>query len=232
MRRRSLTMRCATSFPLHHRLTEGYWTFVAANGAGAVQEQRTGVEAVSGAHEPSLPIEPSANLPKVDQVTELMLIDENLSRNDLTPAERAAAQARRKKLYQQLHPETKNGETGRGRPKNSLANLAKLTDGSEQPKNADAPQGNGFGTVPEMVSEPSLPPADSPAPRYDEAAAKATGQSERAVRREVQRGEALGEDVLAKVARTSLDKGEELDALAKLPESLRDEAVKRAVAGG
>ena len=51
------------------------------------------------------------------------------------------------------------------------------------------------------------------------------------MRRDVTRGEALGEDVLAKVARTSLDKGEELDALAKLPEEKRDALIERAAAG-
>ena len=40
---------------------------------------------------------------------ELALIDENLCRNDLTPAERAAATARRKHIYVWLHPETKHG---------------------------------------------------------------------------------------------------------------------------
>jgi N6-adenosine-specific RNA methylase IME4 len=47
----------------------------------------------------------------------------------------------------------------------------------------------------------------------------------------VTRGEALGEDVLAKVARTSLDKGEELDALAQLPELERNVLIDRAANG-
>lgn len=135
-----------------------------------------------------------------DLHAELLLIDENLCRNDLTPAERASAQARRKAIYQQLHPETRAGAgTGghAGRTKDDLANLAKSTA----------------------------------APRFDEAAAEATGQSERSIRRDVTRGEALGDDVLAKVARTSLDKGEELDALAKLAPETRTELIERAAAG-
>ncbi len=44
-----------------------------------------------------------------DLPAELALIDENLCRNDLTPAERAAATARRKAIYVSLHPETKHG---------------------------------------------------------------------------------------------------------------------------
>jgi ParB-like chromosome segregation protein Spo0J len=104
-----------------------------------------------------------------DLRAELALIDENLCRNDLSVAERAAAQARRKAIYQQLHPETKNGAAGKHRPKSQLGQLGQAEE--------------------------------SAAPRFDEAAAAATGQSERAVRRDVTRGEALGEDTLAKVAR-------------------------------
>lgn len=135
-----------------------------------------------------------------DLHAELALIDENLCRNDLTPAERASAQARRKKIYQDLHPETKNGAAGKNRPKSQLGQLGQADGGVA-------------------------------APRFDEAAAEATGQSERAVRRDVTRGEALGDDVLAKVARTSLDKGEELDALAKLSPEKRNELIERATAG-
>ena len=134
-----------------------------------------------------------------DLHAELMLIDENLCRNDLSPAERAVAQARRKAIYQQIHPETKAGASGKYRPKSQ------------------------FGQVGQAENHP--------APRYDEAAAEATGQSERAVRRDVTRGEALGEDVLAKVARTSLDKGEELDALAKLSPDHRNVLIARAASG-
>lgn len=59
-------------------------------------------------------------------------------------SERASAQARRKAIWQQLHPETKNGATGgrEGRTKTGLANLAK--------------------------------PEAEAAPRYDEAASEAT----------------------------------------------------------
>lgn len=133
-----------------------------------------------------------------DLHAELALIDENLCRNDLTPAERASAQSRRKIIYQQLHPETKHGAAGRGRTKEQLSGQLGHSN---------------------------------PAPAFDEAAAEATGQSERTVRRDVTRGEALGDDVLAKVARTSLDKGDELDALAKLSPEKRNELVEKAAAG-
>lgn len=52
---------------------------------------------------------------------ELYAIDENLIRADLSPAEQAAHHARRKELYEQRHPETKKGATGRGRKKSQVA---------------------------------------------------------------------------------------------------------------
>ena len=123
---------------------------------------------------------------------ELAELDENLFRNDLTAAERAAYQARRKAIYQQLHPETKVG--------------------GDRKSN---------GQVGQMIATP----------RYDEAAAEAAGQSERAVRRDVTRGEALGSEILAKVARTPLDKGEELDALVQLSPQRRAAVIARVTAG-
>lgn len=136
-----------------------------------------------------------------DLHAELMLIDENLCRNDLSAAERSIAQARRKAIYQELHPETKPG-VAQGEGKKRSVSGGQV--GHETPEAA---------------------------PRFDEAAAEATGQSERAVRRDVTRGEALGEATLNKVARTSLDKGEELDALAKLAPEARDALVEKAAQG-
>jgi N6-adenosine-specific RNA methylase IME4 len=131
-----------------------------------------------------------------DLHAELALIDENLCRNDLTPAERAAATARRKHIYVWLHPETKHGVNQHTR---GVANLA----------------------TPDDVE---------PAERFTAATAEATGSSERVVRRDATRGEALGDDAL-RVARTSLDKGEELDALARLAPEARAALIDRAAAG-
>jgi ParB family chromosome partitioning protein len=61
-----------------------------------------------------------------------------------------------------------------------------------------------------------------------------TGRSKRAIARDVQRGEALlevGSDAAEKVFGTSLDKGKELDALAKLPIPIRADLIERAAAG-
>lgn len=46
-----------------------------------------------------------------DLHAELAMIDENLCRAELSPSERAQQTARRKTLYESLHPETKHGAT-------------------------------------------------------------------------------------------------------------------------
>ena len=67
-------------------------------------------------------------------------------------------------------------------------------------------------------------------PAFTSATAATTGKSRRSVEIAVARGEALGED-LKVIAGTSLDKGVELDALARLPAGERQELIERAVAG-
>jgi hypothetical protein len=62
------------------------------------------------------------------------------------------------------------------------------------------------------------------------ATAEATGKDRRSVERGNARGEALGDD-LAAVTGTSLDKGVELDALAKMPKDERKGLIDRAKAG-
>jgi hypothetical protein len=61
---------------------------------------------------------------------------------------------------------------------------------------------------------------------FTEATAEATGKSEHAVQRAAKRGKEIDPADLDKIAHTSLDKGDELDALAKLsddrPSRLRD----------
>jgi ParB family transcriptional regulator, chromosome partitioning protein len=64
---------------------------------------------------------------------------------------------------------------------------------------------------------------------FASATADATGKDERTVRRAAARGEALGDD-LGAVTGTSLDKGVELDALAKMPKDERKGLIDRAKA--
>jgi hypothetical protein len=145
---------------------------------------------------------PAIILNSVDDLhAQLILLDENLYRNDLTAAERSIAQARRKAIYLQLHPETKRGAAGGEATKAKTTGEAVGQDGQQ------------------------------PVARFDEAASKVTGQSERSVRRDVARGEALGETALKKIARTSLDSGAEMDALIQLPEGVRQALVEQAADG-
>jgi ParB family chromosome partitioning protein len=52
---------------------------------------------------------------RVDDLrADLITIDENLCRGNLTPAQEAKALARRKQIYEALHPETKRGAIGGG----------------------------------------------------------------------------------------------------------------------
>lgn len=132
-----------------------------------------------------------------DLHAELAEIDENLIRNELSPAERALAVSRRKSIYEALHP-----ETAAGGDRKSSRQVGDLIDA--KPERAE---------------------------RFTKATANATGQSERAIQRDAARGEALGADTLSKVAGTSLDAGEQIDALAKLSEPKRAELIERAAKG-
>jgi hypothetical protein len=87
-------------------------------------------------------------------------------------------QAKRKEIYERLHPQTKRGAAG------GAATKAKAGKANRQ------------------VGEQ---------PRYTADAAKKTGKSERAVQREAARGAAISD--VASLAGTSLDKGDELDAV-------------------
>lgn len=63
-------------------------------------------------------VEITADLVTDDDLhAELAMIDENLCRAELTPSDRARQTARRKEIYEDLHPETVNGATGVGREK-------------------------------------------------------------------------------------------------------------------
>lgn len=124
---------------------------------------------------------------------ELIEIDENLCRAELTASQRAQAIRRRKQIWEALHPagiqvaQVGSPEIGYGKP---------------------PAQEHGFATSTASVS----------------------GESKTAINRHLARAEAIGDD-LERVTGTSLDKGVELDALAKLPEPERKDLIDRAEAG-
>lgn len=126
-----------------------------------------------------------------DLRAELSEIDENLIRNDYTPAERAIAIARRKTIYLELHPETAQGIAGgKARQGSASDNLS-----------------------------------------FAESTAEASGKSKRTIERDAQRGETVGAETLHRVVGTALDKGEEIDALAKLSPEKREEVIAKAEQG-
>jgi ParB/Sulfiredoxin domain len=129
---------------------------------------------------------------------ELMEIDENLCRAELTPAQEAASIAHRKEIYLILHP-----DTAAGRPQAAGMN-AKL----------------GRGDVSAKMS-----------PTFTKATAAASGKTRRSVERAATRGAAISPESLKKIVGTSLDKGAELDALAKMSADRRADLIDRAAKG-
>lgn len=127
-----------------------------------------------------------------DLHAELSMIDENLCRAELSPADRAKHTARRKAIYLELHPETAHGGDR---------------------------------------SEPSRQSGDLPkVERFTENTAKATGQSERAVQRDAERGEKVIAAAINIIRGTQLDTGTYLDKLKKLSPSEQVVAAKRDLA--
>ncbi|WP_144706019.1 hypothetical protein [Aminobacter sp. J44] len=72
-------------------------------------------------HDPSL----------ADLHAELAMIDENLCRAELSPADRAKQTARRKAIYLQLHPETAHGAAGAEARWNAMDNLSTASFAAE-----------------------------------------------------------------------------------------------------
>jgi ParB family transcriptional regulator, chromosome partitioning protein len=133
-----------------------------------------------------------------DLQAQLMEIDENLCRAELTPAQEAAAVARRKEIYLALHPETAAGRS------QAAGMNAKL----------------GRGNVSEKMS-----------PTFTKATAAASKKTPRSLERAAARGDAINLEDLKKIEGTSLDKGTELDALAKMSARRRAELIDRAAKG-
>lgn len=136
---------------------------------------------------------------------ELIEIDENLVRSELSVAQRAHYTARRKEIWEALHPEP-SVDYGR-------------EDGEEGAEES--------GTTCPTLTKPKTGRGNT---QFAAETAAITGQSKRDINRNVARAEAIGDDLL-RLTGTSLDKGVELDALAKLPEPERKELIERAVAG-
>jgi ParB/RepB/Spo0J family partition protein len=118
---------------------------------------------------------------------ELAEIDENLIRNNPSPAQEAILTGRRAEIIEQLGVSTQVvSKPAKGRPKE----VASVRDQAQK-----------------------------------------TGKSREHVRRAKKRAKTLGKKTLDKISGTSLDKGVQLDRLAKLPEPERDALIACATAG-
>ena len=126
---------------------------------------------------------------------ELIEIDENLCRAELTASQRTKYTKRRAQIWEALHPVEKQ-----------QIQVAQV-----------APS--------EFEVEPVVPLQDAkhggsrPHPKgFAASTSQATGMTKQAINRHLARADALGDTTLDKITGTSLDTGVEMDALAKLPE--------------
>lgn len=143
--------------------------------------------------------------------SELIEIDENLCRAELTISQRTAFTKRRKHIWEVLNPVEL--EVAHVAPPVDLdlggSRCATQLNTDSRGQKKSAQQTKGFAA----------------------ATAEATGQSKATTNRALARSKVLTDEALDKITGTSLDSGVELDALAKLPEPERAELIERAAGG-
>ncbi|SMC92031.1 ParB/RepB/Spo0J family partition protein [Fulvimarina manganoxydans] len=128
-----------------------------------------------------------------DLHAELAMIDENLCRAELSPSDRARQTARRKSIYEELHPETRPTSEGGGGRNNQTRRQV----------------------------------GDDIAERFTANTAAATGQSERKVQRDAERGEKVVAAAHDLVRHSRLDTGRYLDELKRCAPEEQVERVRR-----
>lgn len=138
---------------------------------------------------------------------ELVEIDENLCRAELTNGQRTAYTKRRKQIWEALHPKEKSVAVAKDATKLEVGQVGQLQVAKKH--GGSRPHDLGF-----VASTAAV-----------------TGESERSIRRDLARAYALGDSALDKITGTSLDSGVEMDALIRLPEPEREALIERAVAG-
>lgn len=149
-----------------------------------------------------------------DLQTELIEIDENLCRSELTASQRTSYTKRRKQIWEALHPAETNQRF------ESVFDAIGV-EAEIQVRQAVAPEfiATGYKQPPKQTKG------------FAASTAALTGESVRSIQRSVARADALGDDTLTKITGTSLDSGTQMDALAKLPAPERAVLVERAAAG-
>lgn len=143
---------------------------------------------------------------------ELIEIDENLCRSELTASQRSSYTKRRKAIWEALHPAASQ-------------KFERVWDA--------LPIEAGGNLEVAQVAPPQVMSHGGARPQVKSFAAETaaiTGESKSQVNRHIARAEALGDDI-DRLAGTSLDKGVELDALKAMPAPERKGLIERAVAG-
>lgn len=161
-----------------------------------------------------------------DLHAELAEIDENLVRSPLSALEESQAIARRKEIYEQLHPETKRGAKG-GRKKAEADTETRRHGDTEQGeglrvrKDQVGPEGHGREL--DCAAQSNSPPPLTPTKSFIEDTADKTGQDPGTISRKAKIGREILPDVAKKIAKTAVaDNAKELAKLAKLePEEQR-----------
>jgi ParB-like chromosome segregation protein Spo0J len=106
--------------PLRVRPSRGFVDGVQSD----VYEVIAGVHRLKAARKAGLEAVPCVIVDDDDLHAELAMIDENLCRAELSPADRASQTARRKAIYLELHPETARGVAGADARWNATDNLS------------------------------------------------------------------------------------------------------------
>lgn len=145
---------------------------------------------------------------------ELIEIDENLCRSELTNSQRAKAVKRRKEIWEALHPVRQRFDS----VFDALGTVeGPMTEADEREQV-------------ESLVPPVAKHGHAQEKSFAAATADASGMTKQAINRHLARAEALGDD-LDKVTGTSLDKGVELDALKAMTQEQRAPLIERAQAG-
>lgn len=162
--------------------------------------------------------------------TELIEIDENLCRAELSASQRRAFTKRREQIWEALHPPKVNQRFES--VFDALGIEPPDEDAVPAPKKTSVAMESAINL--KQVGQ-VVPPVAKHGHAQDKgfaaATAAATGQTKRTTNRALASANALGIDTLNKLTHTSLDSGVELDALAKLPAPERVVLVERAAAG-
>lgn len=148
---------------------------------------------------------------------ELIEIDENLCRAELTASQRSSYTKRRKVIWEALHPV----------PSQKFERVWDALPIEAQPQGEGEILGGATCATQKATEHKDRPQNQQ---QFAAETAAITGESKSQINRHVARAEALGDD-LPRLVGTSLDKGVELDALKAMPEPERKELIERAVAG-